>query len=192
MTLNVHNYKRYDLFINIDNTTMPFISDNIDININNNQNQNQNNNNAFKDFISSIIKIHNMSDKTIRIKMIALTLVLTMPQLFLDWWNIESNTNSLSANYLLVSIVQKQTFSFMCCYYIISEDLYKIWLLPNGNARIAIICKIDKYWCEYYSILGMIIVSYYYFINKYIDQTNIYILIISILKLAIVKNVIKR
>jgi hypothetical protein len=46
------------------------------------------------------------------------------------------------------------------------------------------LCKIDTYWCEYYSILGTLIVNYYYFINKYIDRTNIYILIICIFKMC--------
>ena len=124
--------------------------------------------------------------------MIALTMTLSMPQLFLDWQNIPTNVHSLSANYLLVAIVQKQTFSFICCYYIITEDLYKIWQFPNGNKFMTMICKIDTYWCEYYSILGIIIVGYYYFINNNIDSTNIYILIICILKLAIVKYLIKK
>lgn len=40
MTVNVENYKRYDLFINIDNTTIPFENDNMNINVNNNEIQN--------------------------------------------------------------------------------------------------------------------------------------------------------
>lgn len=188
----MHNYKRYDLFINIDNidnTRIPFINDNIYDNENITRNNNQN---QFKDFISGIIKIQTDSDKSIRLKMIALTFVFSMPQVFFDWLNIESNVNSLSSNYLLVSIIQKQTFSFIICYYIVREDLYKIYQFPNGNKYMTILCKIDTYWCEYYSILGMIIVSYYYFINRYINQTNIYIFMICILKLAIVKNLIKK
>ena len=133
-----------------------------------------------------------MTPKAIRIKMIALTIALSMPQLFFDWLNIESNVNSLSANYLLVAIIQRQSFTFIFCYYLVTEDLYKIYQFPNGNKSMTILCKIDTYWCEYYSILGIIIVSYYYFINRFIDQTNKYILFISILKLAIVKYFIKK
>ena len=191
MTVITDNYKRNDLFVDTDineqNTIMPFINNNI----NDNETQNiVNNNYTFKDFISGIIKIHTMTPREIRIKMIVLTIVFSMPQLFFDWLNI--NKNSLSDTYLLVAIVQKQTFSFIFCYYIVTEDLHNIYQFPNSNKYMTILCKIDTYWCEYYSILGVILVSYYYFINGWIDSTNIYILFISILKLVIVKYVIKK
>lgn len=191
MTVITDNYKRNDLFVDTDineqNTIMPFINNNI----NDNETQNiVNNNYTFKDFISGIIKIHTMTPIEIRIKMIVLTIVFSMPQLFFDWLNI--NKNSLSDTYLLVAIVQKQTFSFIFCYYIVTEDLHNIYQFPNSNKYMTILCKIDTYWCEYYSILGVILVSYYYFINGWIDSTNIYILFISILKLVIVKYVIKK
>jgi hypothetical protein len=193
MTVITDNYKRNDLFVDTDineqNTIMPFINNNI----NDNETQNiVNNNYTFKDFISGIIKIHTMTPMEIRIKMIVLTIVFSMPQLFFDWLNINTNTNSLSDTYLLVAIVQKQTFSFIFCYYIVTEDLHNIYQFPNSNKYMTILCKIDTYWCEYYSILGVILVSYYYFINGWIDSTNIYILFISILKLVIVKYVIKK
>jgi len=188
MTVNVHNYKRHDLFIDTGNIVMPFESQNVNININNNVNLN---NYTFKDFISSIIKIHTMTPREIRIQMIALTIFCSIPQLFFDWLNININTNNLSNTYLLVAIVQKQTFSLIFCYYIVTEDLQNIYQFPNGNKWFAMLCKIDTYWCEYYSILGIILVSYYYFINRWINTTNIYILFISILKIAIVKYVLK-
>ena len=100
---------------------MPFINDNINVNVNENNNVNRNNiqnNNTFKDFISSIIKIHTLTPKSIRINMIALTIILSMPQLFFDYLNIQLNVNSLSNTYLLVAIIQKQTFSFIFCYYL--------------------------------------------------------------------------
>ena len=190
MTINVDNYKRDDLFIDTGNILIPFINDNINQNINNNVTQN---NYTFKNFISSIIKIHTMTPREIRIKMIVLTIFFSIPQLCFDWLNINTNinNNNLSDTYLLVAILQKQTFSLIFCYYIVTEDLQNIYQFPNGNKWFSMLCKIDTYWCKYYSILGIILVSYYYFINRYIDQTNKYILFISILKLAIVKYVIK-
>ena len=188
MTVIVDNYKRHDLFVDTGtNILIPFINDNI-----NDRRINIKNNYTFKDFISSIMKIHTMTPKVIKIKMIALTMAFSMPQLFFDWWNIHTNTNNLSDTYLLVAIIQKQTFSFIFCYYIIREDLHNIYQFPNENKHMTMLCKIDTYWCEYYSILGLIIVSYYCFINRWIDTTNIYILFISILKLAFVKYVIKK
>jgi hypothetical protein len=194
MTINVNNYKRDDLFVDTGNIVIPFINDNQNINVNENNIQNNvnMNNYTFKDFISSIIKIHTMTPREIRIKIIVLAIFFSMPQLFFDWLNINTNTNSLSDIYLLVAIVQKQTFSFIFCYYIITEDLDKIYQFPNGNKWLPILCKIDTYWFEYYSILGIILVSYYYFINRWIDTTNIYILFFSILKLAILKCVLKK
>ena len=198
MTVNVHNYKRDDLFIDTGNILIPFINDNINDNINQNVNNNVTQNNiqnnyTFKNFISSIIKIHTMTPREIRIKMIVLTIFFSIPQLCFDWLNINTNinNNNLSDTYLLVAILQKQTFSLILCYYIVTEDLQNIYQFPNGNKWFSMLCKIDTYWCKYYSILGIILVSYYYFINRYIDQTNKYILFISILKLAIVKYVIK-
>ena len=190
MTINVDNYKRVDLFIDTGNILIPFINDNINQNINNNVTQN---NYTFKNFISSIIKIHTMTPREIRIKMIVLTIFFSIPQLCFDWLNINTNINknNLSDTYLLVAILQKQTISLIFCYYIVTEDLQNIYQFPNGNKWFSMLCKIDTYWCKYYSILGIILVSYYYFINRYIDQTNKYILFISILKLAIVKYVIK-
>ena len=191
MTIIRDNYKRYDLFVdtniytqNIENTPIPFW--------NNNENNIQNNNyNTFKCFISSIIKIQNISDKAIKINIIGLVFILNLPQIFLDLY-FQTNLNILSKTYLLVSIVQKQTFSLIFCYYIVSEDLIKIVQFPNGNKYMMIFCKIDTFWCEYYSILGIIIVIYNWFINRYMDHTNIYILVFSILKLAFVKNIIKK
>jgi hypothetical protein len=135
-----------------------------------------------------------MTPRAIRIQMIVLTIFFSIPQLFFDCLNINTNinTNNLSDTYLLVAIVQKQTFSFIFCYYIITEDLDKIYQFPNGNKWLTTLCKIDTYWCEYYSILGIILVSHYYFMNRWIDQTNIYIFLLSILKLAIVNYVIKK
>jgi hypothetical protein len=191
MTLIVNNYKRHDLFVdtgtNIQNETTPFENDNINENRINIQN-----NYIFKDFISSIMKIHAMTPIEIKIKMIALIIAFTMPQLFFDWLNIHTNINNLSDAYLLVAIIQKQTFSFIFCYYIVTEDLHNIYQFPNGNKDMTMLCKIDTYWCEYYSILGVTIVSRYYFINSWIDATNIYILFVSILKLAFIKYVIKK
>jgi hypothetical protein len=194
MTVNVHNYKRHDLFIDTINIDMPFINNNQNVNVNININNNVNlNNYTFKDFISSIIKIHTMTPRAIRIQMIVLTIFFSIPQLFFDCLNINTNinTNNLSDTYLLVAIIQKQTFSLIFCYYIVTEDLQNIYQFPNGNKCFTILCKIDTYWCEYYSILGIILVSYYYFINRWINTTNIYILFISILKIAIVKYVLK-
>jgi hypothetical protein len=198
MTVNVDNYNKHDVLINTGNILIPFESQNINVNINNNVNNNVNwnniqNNYTFKDFISSIIKIHTMTPRAIRIQMIVLTIFFSIPQLFFDWLNININTNinTLPTTYLLVAIIQKQTFSFIFCYFIVTEELNKIYQFPNGNKYFTTLCKIDTYWCEYYSILGIILVSYYYFINRYIDKTNIYILFISILKIAIVKYVLK-
>ena len=193
MTINIHNYKRHDLFVDTGNI---LINDNINqnVNVNNNNNVNRNNiqnNYTFKDFISGIIKIHTMTPRAIKIQMIVLTIFLSIPQLFFDCLNINTNTNNLSNTYLLVAIVQKQTFSFIFSYYIVTEDLQNIYQFPNGNKWFTMLCKIDTYWCEYYSILGIILVSYYYFINRYIDTTNIYILFMSILKIAIVKYLLK-
>jgi hypothetical protein len=193
MTVNVDNYKRYDLFVNTENILIPFINENENMNVNENQNNIQNKY-TFKNFISSIIKIDTMTPRAIRIKMIVLTIFFSIPQLFFDYLNINinTNTNNLSNTYLLVAIVQKQTFSLIFCYYIVTEDLHSIYQFPNGNKLFTMVCKIDTYWCEYYSIIGIILVSYYYFINRYIDTTNIYILFISILKIVIVKYLIKK
>ena len=201
MTINVHNYKRDDLFIDTGNIVIPFINDNQNINVNENVNENNTNQNnvnrnnyTFKDFISSIIKIHTLTPREIRIKMIVLAIFFSMPQLFFDCLNINTNinTNNLSDTYLLVAIVQKQSFSLIFCYYIVTEDLQNIYQFPNGNKWFAMLCKIDTYWCEYYSILGIILVIYYYFINRYIDTTNIYILFMSVLKIALVKYLLKK
>jgi len=198
MTINVNNYQKDDLFVDTGNIVIPFINDNQNINVNENNIQNNvnRNNYTFKDFISSIIKIHTMTPRAIRIQMIVLTIFFSIPQLFFDCLNINTNINTninnLSDTYLLVAIVQKQTFSLIFCYYIVTEDLNKIYQFPNGNKWFAMLCKIDTYWCEYYSILGIILVSYYYFMNRYIDTTNIYILFISILKIAIVKYFLKK
>lgn len=188
MTVNVHNYKRHDLFIDTGNIVMPFEPQNV--NVNNNVNLN---NYTFKDFISSIIKIHTMTPRAIRIQMIVLTIFFSIPQLFFDCLNINTNinTNNLSDTYLLVAIIQKQTFSLIFCYYIVTEDLQNIYKFPNGNKWFTTLCKIDTYWCEYYSVLGIILVSYYYFMNRWINTTNIYILFMAILKIAIVKYVLK-
>ena len=155
MTINVDNYKRDDLFIDTGNILIPFINDNINQNINNNVTQN---NYTFKNFISSIIKIHTMTPREIRIKMIVLTIFFSIPQLCFDWLNINTNinNNNLSDTYLLVAILQKQTFSLIFCYYIVTEDLQNIYQFPNGNKWFSMLCKIDTYWCKYYSILGII------------------------------------
>ena len=189
MSVNVRNYKRYDLFVdtNIQNAIIPFQNDNTNENENWNNNQN---NNTLKDFISRIIKIQTMSDNAIKINIIALVFILNSPQLFFDLY-FQSNVNILSKNYLLVSIVQKQTLSFIFVYYIITEDLNKIFRIPNDNKYMIMLYKIDTCWREYYSILGIIIVIYNWVINRYIDETNIYIFIICILKLTVVKNIIK-
>jgi hypothetical protein len=193
MTVNVHNYKRHDLFVDTGNINIPFINDNINVNQNNVNRNNIQNNYTFKDFMSSIIKIHTMTPRAIRIQMIVLTIFFSIPQLFFDCLNINTNinTNNLSDTYLLVAIVQKQTFSLIFCYYIVTEDLQNIYQFPNGNKWFAMLCKIDTYWCEYYSVLGIILVSYYYFMNRWINTTNIYILFMAILKIAIVKYVLK-
>jgi hypothetical protein len=197
MNINQHNYKRHDLFVdtNIQNTIIPFQNDNTNVNANINENRNniQNNiqnNYTFKDFIIRKIKMQTMSDTAIKINIIALVFVLNLPQVFFDLY-YKSNVNILSKNYLLVSIVQKQTFSFIFVYYIVTEDLIKLFQFPNGNKLMTMLCKIDTYWCKYYSILGIIIVIYNWFISRYIDETNIYILVFSILKLSFIKNITK-
>jgi hypothetical protein len=132
----------------------------------------------FNQLINGIVKLQNFSDNYIKLIIILFVLTMNTPYILLDYY-FQRNANSISYVYLLVSISERQILSFIFYYYIITQKLHDIYKFPKGNKTLAIICKIDRYWYKYYSILGITIVLCFYFITGCVNSTNTYILLSS-------------
>jgi hypothetical protein len=106
-------------------------------------------------------------------------------------------TNALANIYLKISIYENIILSVVAYYFIMSEDLDDIYETSHeriATSNLIIISKIENFWAKYYSVLGLVIAtnfyftSYFYFTNSYyLNPTYMYILCFSIFRLLVLR-----
>jgi hypothetical protein len=145
----------------------------------------------FKVLINIFIKYHKKREFKFRINTILLIITLNSPFLLLDKYFIDDK-NSYEINvYLLISFYQRLFFSFLSGIYITCNNLDNIQKqLKNINSYPIYACYIDRYWCQYYSSIGIAFVVEYYLLYGYINSTYLYILLLSIFKLCMLVSIL--
>ena len=149
----------------------------------------------FKTYINGIIEIQNLQDFIIRLSIVTSFFILSCPHFFMDYYFLNALTNDLTndpANiYLKISIYENIILSIIAYYFIMSEDLDDIYETSReitATSNLIIISKIECFWVKYYSMLGLIITSYFYFtISYYLNPTYMYILCFSIFRLLVLR-----
>ena len=149
----------------------------------------------FKTYVNGIIEIQNFQDFTIRLSIVTSLFIITCPHFFMDYYFLNANTNAnandLANIYLKISIYENIILSILAYYFIMSEnldDIYNTSYDRSASSNLIIISKIEKFWAKYYSVLGLVITSNFYFTNSYyLNPTYMYILCFSIFRLSVVR-----
>ena len=145
----------------------------------------------FKTYINGTAEIPNLQDFIIRLSVVTSLFIITCPHFLMDYYFSNTNTNDIANIYLRVSIYEQVILSGGAYYFIMTEDLDGIYDTSNNKNMVhnlRTISDLEKLWAKYYSVLGIIVVSYFYFINSYcLNSTYIYILCFSIFRLSMLR-----
>jgi hypothetical protein len=162
-------------------------------NIVNNNIVNNSNQFRFKTYVNGIIEIQNLQDFIIRLSLISGLFMLACPRFFTEihFLNAKtSHTTDIEIIYFQVSICETILLSTVTYYLIMSEDLdgiYDITRNKNTIPNLIMLGKIEKFWCKYYSWIGVTIAALFYCNNKYITASYMYILGFSIFRLSLLR-----
>ena len=127
----------------------------------------------FKTYINGTAEITNLQDFIIRLSVVTSLFIVTCPHFLMDYYFFNTNTNTNENNianiYLRVSIYEQVILSGGAYYFIMTEDLDGIYDTSNNKNMVhnlKTISDLEKLWAKYYSVLGITIASYFYFINS--------------------------
>ena len=147
----------------------------------------------FKTYINGIVEIQNLQDFIIRLSVITSLCVIGCPRLFTNLYFLYENNvdkdNTVSI-YLTVSISEQILLTIATSYLIMTEDLDSIYYTRCERSvipKLILIGKIETYWSKYYSLLGIALVTKFYFANGHINAVHVYILLFAIFRLWIVQ-----
>jgi hypothetical protein len=144
----------------------------------------------FKVLLDLFIKYHKKREFEFRINTVLLIITINSPFLLLDKYFID-NVNSYEINmYLLISFYQRLFCSLLSGIYITCNNLDNIQnQLKNKNSYPFYACYIDRYWCQYYSSIGIALVIEYYLLYGCINLTYLYVLLLSVIKLCMLVSI---
>lgn len=146
----------------------------------------------FKLLIDLFIKYHKKREFEFRINTVLLIIAINSPFLLLDKYFID-DINSYEINmYLLISFYQRLFFALLSGIYITcnnSDDIRN--QLKNKNSYPFYACYIDRYWCQYYSSIGIVLVFNSYLLYGCINLSYLYVLLLSVFKLCMLVNFLK-
>ena len=147
---------------------------------------------VFKAILDLFIKYHKKPEFEFRINMILLIISINSPFLLLEKYFID-DVNSYEINmYLLISFYQRLFFALLSGIYITCNNSDNIRnQLKNKSSYPFYACYIDRYWCEYYSSIGIVLVFNSYLLYGCINSSHIYILLLSVFKLGMLVNFLK-
>lgn len=147
---------------------------------------------VFKSMLDLFIKYHKKREFEFRINTILLIITLNSPFLLLDKYFID-DVNSYDINmYLLISFYQRLFCALLSGIYITCNNLDNIQTqLKNKNSYPFYACYIDRYWCEYYSSIGVVLVVNSYLLYGCINVSYLYVLLLSVFKLCMLVNTLK-
>ena len=140
---------------------------------------------VFKAMLDLFIEYHKKREFEFRINTVLLIIALNSPFLLLEKYLID-DVNSYEINmYLLISFYQRLFFTLLSGIYITCNNSDNIRnQLKNKNSYPFYACYIDRYWCQYYSFIGIALVINSYLLYGCINLSHIYILLLSVLKLC--------
>ena len=148
----------------------------------------------FKTYINGIVEIQNLQDFIIRLSVLTSLFVFGCPRFLMNWYFLYENNHNDNDNivtiYLTGSLVEQVILIFGSSYFIMTEDLdgiYNIQYDRNIVPNLIIICKIEAFWVKYYSLLGIGIAVNFFLVNRYINATYMYILLLGMFKLWIIR-----
>lgn len=144
----------------------------------------------FKVLIDLFIKYHKKREFEFRINTVLLIIALNSPFLLLDKYFI-NDVNSYEINmYLLMSFYQRLFCALLSGIYISCNNLVNIQnQLKNKNSYPFYACYMDRYWCEYYSSIGIVLVVNSYLLYGCINLSYLYVLLLSVFKLCMLVSI---
>lgn len=147
---------------------------------------------VFKAMLDLFIEYHKKREFDFRINTVLLIIALNSPFLLLDKYFI-NDVNSYDINmYLLISFYQRLFCALLSGIYISCNNLDNIKNeLKNKNSYPFYACYIDRYWCEYYSSIGIVLVVNSYLLYGCINLSYLYVLLLSVFKLCMLVNTLK-
>jgi hypothetical protein len=179
--------KNKNIFID---TNLDEVIDSTNFNNTSEQNEKENglilqpNKSNFDMIIEGIVNYQKNRDLIIKLKIIGILFVINLFHICIDSY-FSFNDNISSRIYLTISIYERIITSTLLNCIIVNEKLDNInFNLVTKNKLLYKICVIDNLRLCYYPIIGIAVSTNYYFMYSYIDATNIYIIISSIIKLC--------
>jgi len=147
---------------------------------------------VFKAMLDLFIEYHKKREFEFRINTVLLIIALNSPFLLLDKYFI-NDVNSYEINiYLLISFYQRLFCALLSGIYISCNKLDNIQnQLKNKNSYPFYACYIDRYWCEYYSSIGVVLVVNSYLLYGCINLSYLYVLLLSVFKLSMLVTTLK-
>jgi hypothetical protein len=147
---------------------------------------------VFKAMLDLFIEYHKKREFDFRINTVLLIIALNSPFLLLDKYFI-NDINSYEINmYLLISFYQRLFCALLSGIYISCNNLDNIKnQLKNKKSYPFYACYIDRYWCEYYSSIGIVLVVNSYLLYGCINLSYLYVLLLSVFKLCMLVNTLK-
>ena len=151
------------------------------------------NNFRFKRYINGIVEMQNVQDFILRLSVITSLFVINCPRLLMDWYFLNKNENeneydNIVTTYLTISITEQILLASFSYYFVMKEDLdgiYDIHYDRNIVPNLIVIAKIEAFWAKYFSLYGIALALNNYFIDRYMGEVHMYILLFSIFKLYV-------
>ena len=151
------------------------------------------NNFRFKRYINGIVEMQNVQDFILRLSVITSLFVINCPRLLMDWYFLNKNENeneydNIVTTYLTISITEQILLASVSYYFVMTEDLdgiYDIHYDRNIVPNLIVIAKIEAFWAKYFSLYGIALALNNYFIDRYMGEVHMYILLFSIFKLYV-------
>jgi hypothetical protein len=138
----------------------------------------------FKVLIDIFIEHHKKREFEFRINTVLLIIALNSPFLLLDKYFIDDVNSYVINMYLIISFYQRLFGALLSGIYITCNNLDNIQnQIKNKKSYPFYACYIDRYWCQYYSSIGIAIVIEYYLLYGCINLTYLYVLLVSVLKI---------
>ena len=178
--------KKVDLFVNADFLESESESGNKDDIVE----PRDSNNYRFRTYVNGIVEIQNLQDFIIKLSVVTSLIVVSCPRLLIarHFLYKDNDNDYIVTIYLTVSLTEQILLMVIASYFIMLEDLDGIYYAQyNRNVvpNLVSIGKIEIWWAKHFSLLGIILATKFVLMNRYINSTYIYILLVSMFNLGV-------
>jgi hypothetical protein len=147
------------------------------------------NNYRFRTYVNGIVEIQNLQDFIIKLSAVTSLIVVSCPRLLIarHFLYKDNDNDNIVTIYLTVSLSEQILLVVIASYFIMIEDLdgiYHAQYYRNVVPNLISIGKIETWWRKHFSLLGIILATKFFIMNRCINSTYIYIFLFSMFNLG--------